>query len=824
MQRVGAEGSLDSRYMLIGEAPGQHELMRGQPFVGPAGKELEKLMHSAGILRRECYITNVIKEFPGRELDSFIENKGKGKFFVSDRYKHYEEELCAEIADCSADVVIPLGWVALYATTRYGNIEKRRGSIMSDPRFPGKTIVPTIHPSKIFRDLERSNVDKKKGLNGYLCSYAILNDLLRAKHQALTGDPLPQRNLRIKPTFYEAMEYIEQCEGLSAVGFDIETMKTRSIGKFTDWEMSCLALAISPDDCMSIPFIDRNRDDYFSVSRERELWRALARLLESTKVAKIIQNASFDASFILRKHKVLINNIDDTLIAAAILTPDFPYGLDFLTSIYTREPYYKDEGKQHSAFFKDAETFWRYNAKDAAVLMEIFPQQIAELKEQRNLETYEQTKRLLHPLLFIEAKGLRTDKPGMEKASIAILAEAQQKVEDFKAYVKADINPLSPKQVQEYFYITKRVKPILKDRKITADKDALKKLYKLGHPEAKMILDIRGLLKLRSTYMEMTLDEDNRIRSAMAPVTVTGRLNSSQNLFGTGGNIQNLPKLFRKYIIADPGCLCYEPDYTQAENRLVAIIAPEPLMAEAFATGRDVHSLTGSLVSGLSYEEVYRQNKEGITCQIAAGDKTWRYWGKQANHALNYGLGADKFSKRYEIPLEDAQEIVAMYHKAYPGIRQYHSWIQFKLKEDRVLTNVLGRKRKFLDKMGPDLFEAAYAFIPQSTVGKMINDHGLLPVYYEQDLFAPVEVLNQVHDALWFQMSYERWCLQAHAACLLALKRYMEQPLEWKGEQFSIPVDFKMGLNFGEMLELNTNCSLEELTSQIESGLKQLVA
>jgi hypothetical protein len=81
-----------------------------------------------------------------------------------------------------------------------------------------------------------------------------------------------------------------------------------------------------------------------------------------------------------------------------------------------------------------------------------------------------------------------------------------------------------------------------------------------------------------------------------------------------------------------------------------------------------------------------------------------------------------------------------------------------------------------------------------------------------------------VHDSIWFQGPYEECPLEYHAACILALKKYLEQPIAWKDEEFIIPVDLKMGLNFGSMLEIDTNCSLEELTSRLNTGLNKLLS
>jgi DNA polymerase I-like protein with 3'-5' exonuclease and polymerase domains len=82
-----------------------------------------------------------------------------------------------------------------------------------------------------------------------------------------------------------------------------------------------------------------------TAEQEMQTWLAIAQILEDPRITKIGQNIIFDASFLLRKYGIKTRNVQDTMIQTGILTPDFPKGLDFITSVYTKEPYYKDIGK-----------------------------------------------------------------------------------------------------------------------------------------------------------------------------------------------------------------------------------------------------------------------------------------------------------------------------------------------------------------------------------------------------------------------------------------------------------------------------------------------
>lgn len=254
-------------------------------------------------------------------------------------------------------------------------------------------------------------------------------------------------------------------------------------------------------------------------------------------------------------------------------------------------------------------------------------------------------------------------------------------------------------------------------------------------------------------------------------------------------------------------------DLDQAENRITAYIAPEPRMIEAFESGIDIHSLTAAFIFG---KDVSQVSREKGSCELGLGEDSERDWGKRANHSLNYGLGYKAFSFRYELPEAEGLQIVNGFHTLYPGIRNsYHTWVKEALKK-RVLTNCYGRKRKFII---PDP-EAAYAYTPQSTVADKVNT-GLLYIWNNQDIFEPIEILNQIHDEIFLQASPSAgWTNLAHA--VLCLKKHLEEPLSWKGREFSIPASVKVGVNAKDMEELKLSYRVDEVAKVLEEAYKRL--
>lgn len=807
MDIVKPEGNKEAaRFILVGEAPGRYEMTYRRPFVGPAGKHLDLLLHSARISRTHCYLTNVVPYLPAeiKKIVNLIgEKRGPGRYEAGEEFDVLRRALIEDLIGCPAPVVVAVGNVALFALTGKIGITKWRGSVLECPELPGKWVIPIIHPAAALRLYEYT--------------YSILYDLMRAARIAEEGFSYPERNLVVRPSFSESMAYIERAyTSDTPLAFDIETFRTRRDGDFTDWEVSCISLSHKKNEAICIPFMDTGRADYFAFHEELELWKALRKVLEDPQIPKLGQNLMFDASFLLRKHRIVVENMHDTMLAQGVLLPDLPKGLDFLCSLYTDEPYYKDEGKQYDNFFGSAESFWTYNAKDSAVLHEIYEAQRTALTEQGNLETYEWLRRVMHPLMFMEERGILVDVKGVNAEASRIDTELAKLKELLFSMTKCNLNPNSPKQVGTYFYVTKGLTPHVKKGKVTVDEVALKRLSGKGYKEASVILEARGLAKLKGTYLEMALDSDNRIRSRFDPTgTVTGRLSSKKTIFGTGGNMQNLPPAFKQFLIADEGHLLVDVDLSQAENRIVAYIAPEPRMMEAFELGIDVHAQTGSLISGLSYEEVLRQNAAKVFPNIGKGDATWRKLGKTANHSLNYGIGVNTFADRNELNREDSKLIRNRYLAAYPGIRQYHAWIEDTLRrKDRTLTNLLGRKRKFLGRMDNKLFETGYAFIPQSTVADIINRWGIIPIYEQQDKFDSLILANQVHDSVVVQLRIDR--VEEAAKALLELKASLERPLTWLTREFVIPVECKAGINCGDKMK---GVSLQEGPEAIATQL-----
>lgn len=233
----------------------------------------------------------------------------------------------------------------------------------------------------------------------------------------------------------------------------------------------------------------------------------------------------------------------------------------------------------------------------------------------------------------------------------------------------------------------------------------------------------------------------------------------------------------------------YSVDLSQAENRIVAYVGNVLPMIEAFESNRDVHKLTAGLILNKPVEAV--SDVKGSS-SIGDGTKSERDWGKKANHSLNYDIGPVTFSLDHEISIVQAKWIISRYHASYPQIRKgFHALIKQQLAYNKTITNLMGRKTSFKGlPLNDDTYKAAYACLPQGTVGDIINRQGLNYIYYN-DEFKHVKLMLQVHDEIVFQIPLSLgW--SEHSRLLKLIKRSLEIPLHTGKRTFVIPAEFKI--------------------------------
>ncbi|MBU2395687.1 MAG: hypothetical protein KKH70_20325, partial [Gammaproteobacteria bacterium] len=524
-----------------------------------------------------------------------------------------------------------------------------------------------------------------------------------------------------------------------------------------------------------------------------------------------------------------------------------PAGLDFVTTMHTDIPYYKQDGKQWMKMGAGTwEQWWNYNGMDSIATSAAHPRQIEVLEKQDNITTYNRQRKLIEPLIYMSERGIKVDVAGMVTFKDKEEKQLEQLNEQLKSIVGFDINPNSPQQLMNYFYKLCGIKPYKKKNAQgqyvdTSDVTALKRIARRGiegSDAARIMLDIRSLSKRISTYLNIgKVDEDGRYRSSYNPVGAeTGRLSSGQTIFKTGGNQQNIPHDILRFFLFDEGYIGYSIDLSQIENRIVAYVGGVISQIEAFETGIDLHRLTASIIFNKPYDQI---SAEDGSSDLGDGRQSERYWGKKGNHAINYDVSYKKFGLINELSETDSKQVLASVHRGYPQIKGgYHAVIQEMLRKDRTVTNLFGRHRLFLGPVFPqppyissyaceETFRQSYAHLPQSTTADKINEQGVEYVYYNQDLFSSIELLAQIHDSIVFQVPLTTsWIKQAEM--ILLIKKSLEAPLSWHGTKFSTPCDLSMGLNMYKevMIEYKSKSipnDIELLAKKLEEGYVKLL-
>ena len=797
---VYPSGPTDAKIAGCGEQPGYQEVRARppRPFIGPAGQGLDECLSMVKIPRRELYLTNVIKDLDA-PLAHYINLDTRGKWTISPDGLEYINELGRELRALDLNVIIAFGNIALLALCNRVGVTKWRGSVIESTLVPGLKVIPTFHPATFIPP-------KFNFLNKPI----ICEDLMRAKYESQFREiRRSPRQVHTRCDFNQTINILRNCYRLGRlgqiIGIDIEVINR---------EVDCIGFSWSPTESICIPF-HFSGGDYFTVEEELAIMKAITYIIQDEAIAKAGANFIFDTQFLFHKYGIVPRgSLHCTQIAQKISYPDFPAGLDAVTTMHTDIPYYKADGKQWMKMGLGTwEQWWNYNGIDALVPVESIPKQIEVLRKQHNEETYERQRKLIKPLLYMGERGIRVDVQGM-----MAYEEEQRKILDdldlqLKSEVGRDINYNSPKQLMDYFYKELGLKAYKKKNtqgqySESIDVDALKRIVRQGgkaSQAARIMLDIRGLSKRISTYLNIgKVDKDGRYRSSYKPVGAeTGRLSSGETIFGTGGNQQNWPHDLLRFFLFDEGYIGYSFDLSQIENRIVAYTGGVLAQIEAFEQRIDLHTLTASIIFHKPYSQI---SKVDGSSTLGDGRQSERYWGKKGNHGINYDESYKKFALVNEITEAEAKQTLEEIHQGYPEIRNgYHAMIQEMLKTSRTVTNLFGRTRLFL---GPvfesypnvpkhacvETFRQAYAHFAQSTCADKVNEQGVEHIYYNQQWYGPVELLAQIHDSIVFQIPLSVPWIE-HANMLLRIKESFETPLIWHDREIKTPADLAIGLN-----------------------------
>lgn len=434
--------------------------------------------------------------------------------------------------------------------------------------------------------------------------------------------------------------------------------------------------------------------DYFDAPAQLPFKETLAKIkpiLENAAIKKVGQNLKYD-KHILANHGVALNGIaHDTLLQSYVLESHRTHNMDDLAmrhlgleTIHFEEVAGKG-AKQVKFNEVTVETASEYAAEDADITLQLHQTLMPHITKDDKLNfIYSQIEMPSMEILYtIERNGVLIDANMLNSQSHEIglrLVELEN-----KAYELADqkFNLGSPKQLQEILFDKLGIKPLKKTPSgaPSTDEDVLQELA-LDYPLPKVLLEYRGLAKLKSTYTDklpkMINPHTGRVHTSYnQAVAITGRLASSDP------NLQNIPvrtaegRRIREAFIAPAGSQIVSADYSQIELRIMAHLSKDEGMLTAFANNEDIHRATAAEVFGVEKDKV---------------DSEQRRFAKVINFGLIYGMSAFGLAQNLNIERSAAQNYIERYFARYPGVRQYMDDTRELAKQKGYVETYFGRR------------------------------------------------------------------------------------------------------------------------------------
>ncbi|HHA2762576.1 TPA: DNA polymerase I [Stenotrophomonas maltophilia] len=546
--------------------------------------------------------------------------------------------------------------------------------------------------------------------------------------------------------------WVERLQQADLISFDTETdaldaMRARLVG---------ISLAVEPGRAAYIPV----GHDYPGAPAQlpmQQVLDALRPVLQDPAKKKLGQHGKYDLH-VLRRHGVQVQGYhDDTMLESFVLNSTATrHDMDSLALRYLGYSTIKFEdvagkGAKQIPFSQvGIDEASRYAAEDADITLRLHhalqPQLLAEPaldSVYRNIEMP-----LVPVLASIEANGVRIDTDELRRQSQDLssrMLAAQQKATELAG---RSFNLDSPKQLQAVLFDELKLPAVVKTPKgqPSTNEEALEAIAD-QHELPRVILDYRGLAKLRSTYTdklpEMVNPDTGRVHTSYHQSgAATGRLSSSDP------NLQNIPirtedgRRIRRAFVAPEGFQLLAADYSQIELRIMAHLSEDPGLVRAFEQGADVHRATAAEVFGRTLEEVTPNERRAA---------------KAINFGLMYGMSAFGLARNLGIDRGQAQDYVALYFSRYPGVRDFMERMRQQARDQGYVETLFGRRLYLNDiharnqglRAGAE--RAAINAPMQGTAADIIKRAMVDVDQWLRDSGAPARMILQVHDELVFE-------------------------------------------------------------------------
>ncbi len=452
---------------------------------------------------------------------------------------------------------------------------------------------------------------------------------------------------------------------------------------------------------------------------------------------------------------------------------------------------------------KGSHAYWVYNGLDCCVTMEVFDQISSQL-DSNTSHVYEFEKKLQAPVLEMNGKGILIDKVkrNVRVGELRMKARKLEAILDKFAHAVWD-RPLlysSPHQLHAFFYGTMRI-PEIKVMsqgvwRVSTNREALEKMsvYLHARPIVSVILALRDIAKQIQT-LTTGIDADNRLRTSYNIAgTETGRWSSSENAFGTGGNLQNITDMLRDVCVADEGKKLAYFDLQQAESRAVGLLAFLTIGKDNYLSAcesGDLHTTVARMCwPKLPWTFSDLAADKALAEEIFYRSYSRRDLAKRGGHGSNYYGQPNTIAKNLQIEVDVATTFQTNYFGGFPDIKEWHEWTKRELRSTGRLITPFKRVRHFFDRLDDDsTLRKAIAYVPQSMIADMLNE-SLFRIWLE---LPEVEVILQVHDAVVVQYDEKR-----EEEIIPKIIKIMRKNYIFNGRDFSIGSDAMVGWNWAK--------------------------
>ena len=728
------------RFVVVGEAPGQHEDEEGIPFVGPAGKLLWETLAEYGIRRDEAHVTNVVKCRPP-------ENRTPKRSEITACLPYLRAEL-EYLKSQKTSIILALGATAYRALGGKGGITEAAGVAY---QWEGFTVFPALHPAAALRSPQAMQAFKEQ-----MAHFARL----------LNGGP--GRGLDTTVELIDAPKgdalwrmVVKEPRHAELASFDLET--TGLDEQAPGASIICISVSFRPGHAY-VMLVDHPA----SRMNHAEVKAILKELFRPRRNGPIwiAHNGRFDVRWLRAKGLPAPDLRRDTILMAHLLDENMPKNVEAVAARYLGRPGWKALMADHFAAIQRA--MERGQAIPWPPLDALVPYAGIDADVELRLasllwEKLSPAEKRVHDFLLqvgevlngVEQTGVHIARDDLTAVERQGEAEVDRAVQDFAkaAGLSPDeCNLGSWKWLAEVLFekLDLPVVELTDSGGPATGEHTLRRLMSYAPKVIEPLLRYRKWTKYLGSYIRpwrTLLDDRSRLRSSYNLTgTVTGRL-SCTNLVRRGMSLHQIPRdsEIRSLISAPQGRVLISADYSQLELRVAAAIANEPRMLEAYQKGEDLHKLTAATVMQKPLEQVTKEDRQRA---------------KAVNFGFLYGMGAKKFV-RYafdeyglEFSLEEAEQIRERFFRLYRGLRPWHQQTEEFVRRHGYIRSPLGRTRHLPDVHSPDpgvqseAIRQAINFPVQSTASDITLAAMVLFHRWLAETGAPARIVGQVHDSI----------------------------------------------------------------------------